>query len=258
MNNGELHSLLENYWSWLRDETELRPVEGSEYVEITAPLLDHHNDYLQIYARASGHGWELTDDGYTLRDLRASGCDFTTDKRSQLLNVTLQRLGVRREGEALVVHAGADDFAEQKHALVQAMLAVGDLFHTSSATVIGLFFEEVAKWLDEYEVPHLDNVQFPGTSGYSHHFDFAIPSYRGAPERIMEAISRPDRAHVERFIMAWSDTRETRPSDTRAVAVLNDAEKSVPSGSLEALANYEITPVLWTERERYAVEELAA
>ena len=101
--------------------------------------MDRHNDYLQIYARRHKSGWELTDDGYTLLDLTASGCDFTTDKRKQLLNLRLKRLEVKREGYALVVHASDEEFSAKKHDLVQAMLAIGDLFHTATATVIGLF-----------------------------------------------------------------------------------------------------------------------
>jgi hypothetical protein len=36
--------------SWLKDRTTLREVNG-EYVEITTPYIDRHNDALQIYAR---------------------------------------------------------------------------------------------------------------------------------------------------------------------------------------------------------------
>jgi len=133
LSTASLEHRLEDYWSWLRDETELRAIDDRDYVAITVPFLDRHNDYLQIYARRASDGsWELTDDGYTLRDLEASGCDFSTEKRSQLLEVTVQRLGVEREGYELTVQAREDTFPQKKHDLVQAMLAVGDLFHTAS------------------------------------------------------------------------------------------------------------------------------
>lgn len=80
MTTATLQQRLEDYWSWLRDETELRAVDDGDYVEIRTPFLDRHNDYLQIYARRVSRmlsGWELTDHGYTLRDLEASGCDFS-------------------------------------------------------------------------------------------------------------------------------------------------------------------------------------
>lgn len=257
MTPDALQHRLEDYWSWLRDETELRAVGDGDYVEITTPFLDRHNDYLQIYVRRRDSGWELTDDGYTIHDLEASGCDFSTEKRAQLLEVTLKRLGVDKDGYALTVQAGEDDFPQKKHDLVQAMLAVGDLFHTATATVIGLFLEEVGQWLEEHEIRYTESVKFTGASGYDHQFDFVIPGFRDVPERVLQAINRPDRARVERLIMAWQDTRETRPSHSEAVAILNDVEQSVPRPSLEALSNYDIRTVLWSERDEH-VEALAA
>jgi hypothetical protein len=244
-----LDDRLDAYWTWLQDETETRPIDGSDYIEITTPFLDRHNDYLQIYARSKGDQWYLTDDGYTLVDLEASGCDVSTEKRSKLLITILNRLGVEKEGNALNVHADAASFPQKKHDLVQAMLAVGDLFHTSRATVIGLFLEEVSAWLRKQHVRFTESVKFTGESGYDHHFDFVVPGFRDAPERVLQAINRPDRATVERLIMAWEDTRENRPTESEAIAILNDVEHSVPSSSMEALNRYDICPLPWSSRK---------
>lgn len=252
-----LDDRLDAYWSWLRDETETRAIEGSDYIEIATPFLDRHNDYLQIYARPHNGTWHLTDDGYTLHDLKASGCDIATEKRAKLLNTILNRLGVSRDNDALTVDADEESFPQKKHDLVQAMLAVGDLFHTARATVIGLFLEEVEQWLQEKGIRFTESIKFTGASGYDHHFDFVIPGYRDVPERVLQAINRPDRSHVERLIMAWQDTRDNRPTEAEAVAVLNDAEKSIPSTSLEALSNYNIRAVPWSRREEH-VAALAA
>jgi hypothetical protein len=46
----QVQQLLDQYWAWLKDKTKLREV-GGDWVEITTPHLDRHNDYLQIYAR---------------------------------------------------------------------------------------------------------------------------------------------------------------------------------------------------------------
>ena len=72
---GEVQSLLDQYWTWLRDRTSLREV--GDWIEITTPYLDRHNDYLQIYAKRVNGGFILTDDGYILEDLEQSGCKST-------------------------------------------------------------------------------------------------------------------------------------------------------------------------------------
>ena len=68
----DIRALLDDYATWLRDKTSLRQV--SDWVEITTPYLDRHNDYIQIYAKRTDGGLVLTDDGYTIDDLEQSGC----------------------------------------------------------------------------------------------------------------------------------------------------------------------------------------
>ena len=55
MSVAEIEQLLHNYRAWLRDKTTLHEVNG-EWVEITTPYLDRHNDALQIYIRAENSG----------------------------------------------------------------------------------------------------------------------------------------------------------------------------------------------------------
>jgi len=99
-------------------------------------------------------------------------------------------------------------------------------------------------------------VKFTGISGYDQHFDFAIPKSKKQPERIVQAINRPTRDNALLFINAWGDTRQVRSSESKAYAVLND-EQPIPGGVIEALRNYDIRPVPWTERIE-VVTELAA
>ena len=45
----DIRRQMDAYHAWLRDKSTLRQVE--DWVEITTPYLDRHNDYLQIYAK---------------------------------------------------------------------------------------------------------------------------------------------------------------------------------------------------------------
>jgi hypothetical protein len=60
----EIQNLIGEYVRWLKDKTTLRQI--NEWIEITTPYLDRHNDYLQIYAQRKNHGFLLTDDGYII------------------------------------------------------------------------------------------------------------------------------------------------------------------------------------------------
>jgi uncharacterized protein DUF1829/uncharacterized protein DUF1828 len=253
----DIEKLLNDYRAWLKDKTTLREVNGS-WVEITTPYLDRHNDALQIYARAENGGYVLTDDSYTIHDLESSGCNLNTEKRRDLLRMTLNGFGVRVNNEALEVHASTENFPARKHNLIQAILAVNDLFYLAKPVVESLFFEDVIAWLESNDIRYTPKVKLPGISGFDHLFDFVIPkSPRKQPERIIQAINRPSRDSAEAFILAWSDTREVRSQESRAYAVLNDVDQTISGGVLDAFRNYKILPVPWSTRAQI-VTELAA
>ncbi len=255
---SDVAALRDRYWRWLRDETSLRQI--GEWAEITTPYLDRHNDCLQIYVRQQNGGFVLTDDGYTIEDLELSGCAIDGARREGLLRTTLNGFGVEfnAETKALEVRASAEDFGRRKHNLVQAMLAINDIFYVvSPAPGRSLFFEEVGDWLDDADVRYTPHVTFTGKSGYIHRFDFVIPKSRKRPERVMRAINRPQREAAQRMTFAWMDTREVRSAESCAYAILNDLERPVPRQVLDAMRSYDVSPITWSDRERVR-DELAA
>ena len=249
----EIERLLNEYRAWLQDKTVVRGING-DWVEITTPYLDRHNDALQIYARRENGGYVLTDDSYVVHDLEASGCALNTEKRRDLLMMTLNGFGVKLKADALEVHATVENFPLRKHNLIQAMLAVNDLFYLAKPVVESLFYEDVVAWLDANDIRYTPKVKFTGTSGYDHLFDFVVPKSRKQPEHIVQAINRPTRDTATTFILAWLDTRQVRSPDSKAYAVLNDNEQTITGGVLEAFRNYQIHPVPFSSRVDVLVE----
>lgn len=252
----ELKNLIDDYHGWLRNKTIMKPIHDN-WSEITTPFLDRHNDYMQIYAKLSGDDIILTDDGYTLNDLEISGVSIDSPKRTELLRITLNGFGIRRDGQALTVRATKGNFPLKKHNLIQGMLAVNDLFYVASPHVTSLFFEDVAGWLDEADVRYLPRVKFSGSTGYDHMFDFVIPKSKHKSERVIRALSSPTRDKAESFAFAWHDTRDAREQTATAVAMVNDNERSIPPSVAEALNAYDITVVPWSKRAS-VLHELAA
>ena len=251
----EIQGLLEEYRTWLRDKTILRQV--NDWIEITTPYLDRHNDALQIYAKRSDGGFLLTDDGYILDDLEQSGCRLEGRHRLGLLTVTLNGFGIQRVGNELQVQVTAESFAHRKHNLLQAMLAINDLFYLAQPRVESLFYDDVVKWLDISNIRYVPNAKFTGASGYDHLFQFSIPKSIEQPERILRTINRPSREQAQITAFSWIDIREVRPEGARAYAILNDSERRVSASVLEAMQSYEVQPVIWSQREQVR-EELAA
>ena len=255
----EIQQQVANYHRWLKDNTLLHTV-GEGWIEITTPFLDRHNDCLQIYVKRDGDAFVLMDDGYTLSDLDISGFQLNNSpKRKDLLRMTLNGFGVEQEEEILMIRTDARNFPRRKHNLIQAMLAVNDLFYLATPLVAGIFLEDVGEWLRTHEIRAVDRVKFTGKSGFDHQFDFAIPPSSVQPERLVKAINNPNRESAQNIMYAWEDTREERSSESQLFAFLNDREKEggVSTVLTDALRNYGIFPVPWSQRETVR-ERLAA
>ena len=253
--NTDSQQILDEYLTWLREHSEVRRV--ADWGEITVPFLDRHNDHLQLYVKRSNGDVVFTDDGYTVADLEQSGCNLASPKRRGLLDVTLNGFGVKLEGDALVVKASSGDASRKMHNLVQAMLAVDDLFYLAEPVVTSLFLEDVAEWLTATGVRYTPDVKFTGKSGYDYRFDFVIPRSSVQPERVVRAVNHPTNDSAKTLAFAWIDTIQTRRADSMAFALLNDGEQPVGSSVLEALAAWDIRPVVWSKRDRVS-DELAA
>ena len=251
----DIQNLLDAYHVWLKDKTVLHQID--QWVEITTPYLDRHNDYVQIYVKKTNGGFLLKDDGYIIDDLKQSGCKLDSHKRQEFLQMTLNGFGVKKDGNELQVYASAENFASRKHNLLQAMLAVNDMFYLAMPMVASLFYEDVVVWLDVHDIRHTPKVKFTRKTGYDHLFDFVIPKSRRQPERIIQTINRPNRTTAQAVIHSWNDTREVRTPESRAYALLNDTEQTVSMAVMDALKSYDVRPVAWSEREDVR-EELAA
>lgn len=138
----DIQRLLDDYHTWLESKIALRQID--QWMEITASYLDRHNYYLQKCVKQADGGFVLTDDGYTVDDLEQAGCELESRKRQDLLRMTLNGFGVRMDGNALQVYALPDDLALRKHNLVQAILAVNEMFHLTVSMMASLLYEGVA------------------------------------------------------------------------------------------------------------------
>ncbi|WP_373088154.1 DUF1829 domain-containing protein [Sneathiella sp.] len=249
---SDVENLIDNYYSWLKDKTVWKKID--KWAEITTPYIDHNNDYIQIYLKQTPDGYFLTDDGDTISNLREEGCKLETPKRKAILKSTLNGYGVNEENDKLQVKANERNFALKKHSLIQAILAVNDMFFLAESHITSLFFEDVRKWLDISEIRYSEQVSFIGHSGYARKFDFLISKSTSAYERMIKTINNPNRHSADSIIVDWVDTRDIRPEKSKAYALINDQSRNVSSSIIEALDSYDIKPVLWSERENVQVE----
>lgn len=255
MNTDECQQLIDAYVQWLRSGLSAETV--GDACELTTPFLDRHNDHLQVYAERRNGAILLSDDGQTLSDLRTSGFDLDTPKRRQVFQTTLNGFGVRTESGELVVEASERTLGQRTHSLVQAMLAVNDMFVLAQPRVASFFLEDVKGFLDQNAVRYSERVKIAGKTGFDHLVEFLIPPSKAAPERFVQAINMPIRSTVSSYLFSFTDILEARGRETAAYAFLNDRDREVPGDVIEALDAYSVTAALWSARDVHA-EALAA
>jgi hypothetical protein len=250
---AEGKKLIDRYVTWLKQGYEVET--GSGYTLISTPFLDPHNDELQIFLEQEGENLKLSDDGYTLADLRDSGLEINTPKRDAHVRQILNGFGVRQEGGELVVTATPRDFPQKKHSLIQAMLAIHDLSVMGQAQVLQFFEEDVARYLQEKQVPVVRNIKLPGRSGFDHLFNFVAPAQRTRRETVLQAINHLSRDFAMSVAFAVNDVRLLRGADSfGATAIINDAETRPADEFLDALRAYGIKPFVWSNRDSLVAE----
>ena len=252
MSFNECRELVEQYSEWLKQKFTVTEIDG--ICEIITPFVDRHNDFLQIYVKKDGNKLIITDDGYTISDLKLSGFDITTEKRKQVMDSILNGFSARLQGDEIIIEANAENFPKKKHNIIQAMLAVNDMFVMASSMVASVFKEDVESFLRLHEIRFTPSVKFTGKSGYDQSFDFVIPASQKRPERIIKVVNRPDRQSITMLMFSWEDTKEVRPLKSTTYGILNDTEFKINPDIESALHQYGIEPVPWSKRDEYVVE----
>ncbi len=233
------------YCDWFRDASVTR--KSGEWTIVDIPLLDRHNDYLQIYVRDTESGFLLTDDGDTLIDLEMGGCPVNTEKRQELLAYTLRRFGIEQDIETkeLFIETSAESIALGMHNLMQSMLAVGDLFYTTEQRVDNMFDQHVKSWLDDLKVSFEQNDKIEGKSGLEYRQDIVIAGSNRRPKRVVQILKTPTFSGVRDTMLFHLDTEHF---GNRVYAMLNDGARRIPDKWLSPMRSTGIIPVKWSER----------
>lgn len=251
---------VENYLKWLKDNMSQCEISPG-IIEVTTPFLDRHNDYTQVYVRNKGDGaYIVSDNGYTLSDLEMCGVEFNTKKKKDILQQTLNRLGLKwnEVTEELYAECKQRSLAEVQHRLIQGMLDVNDMFYLSSPSIKSLFFEDVKNFFDINEIYYSESINVSGKSGFSHSFNFLLQRNKKHPERFIKLMNAATRNNVERYIFSWSDILAARNSmlkESKLIVCVNDSKK-VNRSILDGFIEYGIDFFLWSDREKN-VEKLA-
>lgn len=244
--------ILDNYIQWIKDNSSIKVINDSGIYEVTTPFFDRHNDHLQIYVKKTDDRFILTDDGYVLNDLEYSGVALDTPKRKKIFATLLNGYGVKvGEQNELYLEANIGNIGQKKHNLLQAMIAVNDLYTLSSETVLSLFKEDVENYFLSKDIIYSKDIKITGKTGFDHNIDFIISRSKSKPERLIRTVNSIKKDFVLSAIMAFNDIQAVRQQETNNVIIYNDEANPITSDIMNALKTYRVADVPWSKREEY-------
>lgn len=241
----DIQKYIDDYIAWLKSEITYSKI--GEYYEINTPFLDNNNDYLQIYVIQKDNEICFTDDGATLNELEMNGFKLTKNRKQQLTYI-LNQYGVHLDGYELVLKTQANEFVKRKHAFIQCLLKINDMYMLSRTKISSIFLDDVLDFFQSKEIYPIENVQFAGISGFNHNYDLVLQKTKNNPERLCLAINSANKSTVGNIIFSWNDTKPARKPDSQLIVLLND-NNTVSKGTEEAFKSYDINPIRWSRRE---------
>lgn len=245
--------IINDYLKWIKDNTFIEEVDRNNLAKISVPFLDRHNDQVEVYVKKiDNNKFLLTDDGFTLNDLNQSGVDLNSPKRDQIFRTIVNGFGVKMgEDSSLFIEATRDNLGQKKHYLIQAILAVGDMYSLSQESVFSLFKEDVENYFKAENILFSKDIKVTGKSGFDHNIDFLIPASRVIHERLIKTINIPDKYHIGNAIFSFTDIAQNREDPIDNIVIYNDTERLASTDIVDALHNYSILGVPWSKRHEY-------
>lgn len=257
--SSNAHSFVNNYMLWLKNNIIENKITNDTY-RVTTPFLDRNNDHIEVYViMQDKNNFKITDDGATVGELLFSGFSIKgSNKRQDIFNTIIASHGVSSgDNNELYVDANMSNFAMKKHMLTQCMIKVSDLFSLSQPNIKSIFLEDIKYFLESNDIRFTERTSFLGKSRLVNNFDFVIAGHKEVPERIIRGINTIRADYAKSIIFSWEDIKETRPKNATLYTFINDDGKKASKEALQALHEYDIKPVLWSERQNY-IEELVA
>lgn len=247
--------IINDYIKWIKDNTVVKTIEEGKSCSISTPFLDRHNDHLEIYFIKNNGAIRITDNGYTISDLKMSGFNISTPKRESILKTVLNGFGVKMIGNnELYIDATQHNVGQKKHYLLQAILSVNDMFNLAEETVYSLFKEDVELYFRSNDIFFSKDIKISGKSGFDHNIDFLINATRKKPEQLIRTVNTPKKDSILSSIMAFSDITQIRETITKNYVIYNDIEKEVSNDVIGALENYGIKHIPWSQKDKCLTE----
>lgn len=174
------------------------------------------------------------------------------------MNTILCSHGINIDDDhCLYVNCDKQSLPAKKHMLTQCMIKVSDMFYLARPNIKSLFIEDVKDFFTQNNIYGIPDISFSGKSGLLSTYDYAISPTPNSSERLIKIVNNLDVPKAGYITFLWGDTKEVRPAGSKLYVFIQDTNKTISQKAVNAMKEYQIKPVLWSERDSY-IRELTA
>lgn len=246
-----VNPLINEYYSWLKDKTVIKPDANTGWVSIQTPFIGLFNDTIEMYAQKKGEKIILSDNGETLHNLELVGTSLgRAGERKNMAERILLNYGIHQNGEELIAESTEVNFAQNKHNFLSAIIELNDLYVLSKNNVSSIFKEDVREFLDSRNIIYTPDFISKGSTGLEFMFDFQLAGRES--EIVIKSFNTINKQTLGSFLFSWDDIKPIREKVSKknvtAIAVINDTEKPIKGEYLDALKAKKANFIKWSER----------
>lgn len=245
--------LKNDYIDWYQKNLHFQSLEDN-LIRIDSPFKDSSQDNIIIYAEKNPNDSviTLTDDGYTMYNLKVSGVHLSrSKKRMFIFKKNLETYGIRynSQTEEIYVKTPIEKFGENKHRLLQCLLFLNDMYILSQSNVKNIFTEDVSQVFDDNNIIYSQDIIINGKSGMSHKFEFLIPGVKDKKEKFVKAVSVPNNTTTTKAYLTDVNQAKAvkRDKENEFYFILDDRKKEVNDEVNNILLESDIVPINFTE-----------
>lgn len=253
------HQIKELVLSSFQENIQISVIENG--CEITLPLLDPLNDYIQFYIIPTKDGYQLTDYGEVIEKLRSLNLEITTLKRENIFESILQTNGVSYFKGMLQMNIDKDfsDFQKKLFLYIKAIVTTYDLEHLKEPHIRLDFKDVVWQHLEEKEHKFESNFLIPVPVVGNINFDFLIEETI-LLNTLHSATIGYSKVIINQIHTDFFTIKKYVPKYNR-ILIFNDESPVAESSRFGLLDDVlDFHPIAWSKREdeiKEAIKELA-
>ncbi|ANZ60200.1 DUF1828 domain-containing protein [Secundilactobacillus paracollinoides] len=258
----QMDSIARDWLSFIKKSHEFKMVSDTE-LRVNTPFTDPFGDSISLLIVLSNDIYTISDQGYTLWNLKMHGVDLTDKKshRYKNLEAILMKNNARLETNgAIVGHATRQDVPQTINDLTQTLIQVSDLIYLSRKNTRSVFLDDVNTYFTvqnkNYSV--LRGMSMQGQTKLKYNIDFIFN--RTVTERkFVNVYNSLSKSLVEQLIGIWADTINYRTSHNQENVPLSIIVPDIPEEQLvfaQSLSAHKIDVVPFNDKE-HVLQKLA-